>query len=61
MQKNHSLAKGVCKKCGCTWNNPCHHADLGYCWWEDESETLCSHCVDPEIEDGSEHCVNRKK
>ena len=26
-------------------NNPCYNPKAGFCWWIDESETLCSHCV----------------
>lgn len=39
-----SLEHGVCRECGCTHFDPCHHPDYGNCWWADESETLCSHC-----------------
>lgn len=55
--------KGTCKHCGCTLNNPCYHPDFGTCWWEDESETECSHCVNPEIQNkpGVEHRINSKK
>lgn len=40
---------GVCRICGCTHGNPCHNPMHGFCWWEDESETVCSHCAESEI------------
>ena len=54
---------GVCRVCGCTWNNPCSHPDHGYCHWVEPS--LCSHCASVKegglgIQDDpkTEHCVN---
>jgi hypothetical protein len=32
--------KGVCRKCGCTFDNPCEQG----CGWADESMTLCTAC-----------------
>ncbi|MBQ6780241.1 MAG: hypothetical protein IJP62_03300 [Treponema sp.] len=40
-----------CKKCGCTFSNPCYNPKVGFCWWVDASETLCSHCADESIRD----------
>jgi hypothetical protein len=40
-----SIEHGVCRECGCTQFDPCSHPDYGACWWEDESETLCTHCA----------------
>jgi hypothetical protein len=37
---------GTCRECGCTENNACTHPDWGSCWWLDEKETLCSHCLE---------------
>ena len=42
---------GICKICGCTWNDPCEHPDEGPCWWVDDTETICSHCYIEEIRD----------
>lgn len=52
--------QGICRECGCTWNNPCYHPDYGMCSWFDDSETLCSHCADQDIRNSpeTEHCVN---
>lgn len=49
---------GVCKVCGCTDNDPCYHPDWGTCWWVDDTHELCSHCADPDIAEGAEHCIN---
>jgi hypothetical protein len=46
-----SMEHGVCRECGCTQIDPCNHPDYGPCWWEDESETLCSHCAIKTIRD----------
>ena len=46
---NIALKKGVCKICGCTANNPCYTPHDGYCWWTDETESICSHCKYDEI------------
>ncbi len=54
---------GICRVCGCSWNNPCHHPDHGNCSWVEPS--LCSHCASKEegglgINDDphTEHCIN---
>lgn len=54
---------GVCRVCGCTDTNPCHHPLHGYCSWVKPS--LCSHCASVlqggfGIRDNSAtvHCVN---
>lgn len=56
---------GVCRRCGCTWDNPCSHPDHGNCYWVEPS--LCSHCASKEegglgIKDDplTEHCINDK-
>ena len=51
--------RGVCKKCGCTENDPCFHPDYGCCWWVDDSHELCSHCADEEIANDprTKHCI----
>lgn len=38
--------KGICQKCGCTWETPCIDEKWGCCWWVwvDHDETICSHC-----------------
>ncbi len=40
---------GVCRFCGCTGDNACHHPEHGNCWWVDEAHTICSHCAIPDI------------
>ena len=54
------MAKDTCKKCGCTWNNPCYHPKYGFCWWVNAKHTLCSHCADKEIKTSklTQHRVN---
>ncbi len=54
---------GVCRVCGCTWDNPCSHPDHGSCYWVEPS--LCSHCASKEegglgIGDDplTQHCIN---
>lgn len=47
--------KGICKVCGCSAHNPCWNPVHGYCWWVDETETLCSHCAHLEAE--GEYCI----
>lgn len=42
--QNVEVKKGICRVCGCTMDNPCYNPKAGFCWWTDESETLCSHC-----------------
>lgn len=51
---------GICKTCGCTAHNPCYNPRFGFCWWSDESETVCSHCADEAIKNDKDtvHCVN---
>ena len=49
IMKNIKEKKGICKICGCTMNNPCFNPKAGFCWWADESETICSHCALPEL------------
>lgn len=46
-----TFLKGMCKKCGCTENDPCYHPEFGTCWWENEDMELCSHCANSEISD----------
>jgi len=45
--------KGVCMICGCTDNNACTHPIFGACWWINDKQNLCSHCVelkdDPDV------------
>lgn len=41
------LTKGVCRECKCTNSTPCK----GGCAWVDETETLCTACVELEPED----------
>lgn len=43
------IQQGICKECGCTQDDACHHPDYGSCCWEDENYNLCSHCANPEI------------
>lgn len=38
------METGICKVCGCTWNNTCFSSEYGACWWVNETETICSHC-----------------
>lgn len=47
--------RGICKVCGCSNENPCYHPVHGYCWWVDDSQTLCSHCA--HLEDEGEYCI----
>lgn len=56
------MAYGVCRVCGCTDNDPCHHPEHGMCWWVDETHELCSHCADPAIAEdpNTQHCINTK-
>jgi len=52
---------GVCKICGCTDNNACHHPDHGSCFWIDDYHELCSHCYIDEIKNdpSTEHPVKK--
>lgn len=43
--------RDVCRVCGCTWGDPCYNPLHGFCWWADETQTICSHCADPAIAD----------
>ena len=54
------MARGFCKICGCTDNDPCFNPQHGNCWWADDTHELCSHCADPEIANDPEtrHCIN---
>lgn len=54
------MARGICKVCGCTDNDPCFNPLHGNCWWVDGTHELCSHCADPEIANDPEtrHCIN---
>lgn len=36
-----AFPRGVCRKCGCTWEDPCP----GGCAWADGSETVCTECL----------------
>ena len=36
--------EGVCRRCGCTDQEPCVHVDKGPCSWT-YSLTLCTFCV----------------
>ena len=51
--------RGICRVCGCSIGNPCFNPEHGYCWWEDETRTLCSHCAIPKIAEDprTTHCV----
>lgn len=52
--------RGTCRVCGCTWDHPCTNPEHGTCWWEDETETICSHCAIPKIAEDprTTHCVS---
>lgn len=52
--------KGVCKVCGCTWNNPCFNHQHGFCWWANKEQDLCSHCAEELLskDPNTIHCVN---
>ncbi|MEL7600598.1 MAG: hypothetical protein AAGU18_10950 [Proteiniphilum sp.] len=58
--QNEPPEHGICRECGCTWYDPCFNPKFGTCWWEDDSETICSHCADPDISNdpATEHCIN---
>lgn len=58
--KNIEIKKGICRICGCTTNNPCYNPKEGFCWWMDNSETLCSHCDIAPVKNSEEtlHRVN---
>ena len=62
LKKSLPSPRGVCRVCGCTFSNPCYHPEHGFCWWADDTHTICSHCADPEIaeDERTEHCVNSK-
>lgn len=55
-----TITKEICRKCGCTNNNPCYHPKYGFCWWEDSKHTICSHCAKKEIKNSkhTQHRVN---
>ncbi len=54
------LEMGVCRVCGCTFNDPCYNPRVGHCWWVDVTETLCSHCANEKIANDpmTRHCIN---
>lgn len=60
MKNKNEYPKGICRICGCTDNDPCFNTQVGYCWWTDDSHTLCSHCADDKLSSNPEtrHCVN---
>jgi len=43
MAKN--VVSGICRYCGCTENAACYNPDNGSCWWVNDEQTICSHCV----------------
>jgi len=53
---------GICKKCGCTDNDPCYNPIHGMCWWVDDTHELCSHCAEKEIAEdpATQHCIVTK-
>lgn len=57
---NETKQYGVCSVCGCTEKDACWHPDHGYCWWTDESHSICSHCAIDKIKDDPRtvHCMN---
>lgn len=55
------LTPGVCKECGCTWDNACQNPEHGNCWWVDDTETLCSHCYIDEIKNDPKTIHPNKK
>jgi hypothetical protein len=38
---------GICRSCGCTWNDACVDDERGPCAWANADATLCSHCQPP--------------
>lgn len=48
---------GLCRSCGCTWNDACVDDARGPCSWADAEATLCSHCFGhvPANENGHAH------
>ena len=38
--------KSKCKHCGCTETNACYHPDFGTCWWINDKQDECSHCIE---------------
>lgn len=54
---------GTCRVCGCTMTDPCWNPGVGFCWWADAEETICSHCAHADLFDAPEtvHCVNSGK
>ena len=57
------MESGICRVCGCTEHSPCYHPTYGYCWWADESHTICSHCAEKIIAEDPEtkHDINRQR
>lgn len=56
------FVSGVCRYCGCTYNDPCYNPNYGNCWWADSDHTVCSHCVDELIcnDEDTIHCIVSK-
>lgn len=54
---------GTCVVCGCTETDPCFTPGIGFCWWADERETVCSHCYHKDIFNNPDtvHCVNTSR
>lgn len=44
-KKNPRIKRGICIICGCSNEDACMNEDHGPCFWFDNHETLCSHCV----------------
>lgn len=40
------MPQGRCRICGCVEEDACVSGELGTCWWVDEDQDLCSHCVE---------------
>ena len=36
----------LCRRCGCSWQDPCDDEERGPCGWSADP-TLCTHCEDP--------------
>lgn len=59
-RKKLNIKPGTCKICGCTMYNPCYNPKFGFCWWINESNTICSHCSIPLLKNSPKtiHKVN---
>jgi hypothetical protein len=57
---NEGFDRGICRVCGCKANDPCWNPEHGFCCWEDNAHTICSHCWNENIENDMStiHCVN---